>query len=81
MDKQHLDMATVLQEKGWARKVEVKEGDIREFGLASLVHVIVSGCGQGVDLEYIVLSLKVNKYVSVYLKTKPDCFSEWHLVS
>ena len=73
MDKQHLDMATVLQEKGWARKVVVKEGDMREFGLASLVHVPVP--------EYIMLSLKVNKYVSVYLKTKPDCFSEWHLVS
>ena len=43
MDKQHLDMATVLQEKGWARKVEVKEGDIREIGLASLVHVVVPG--------------------------------------
>ena len=36
MDKQHLDMATMLQEKGWARKVEVKEGD--ERGLYS-VHV------------------------------------------
>ena len=26
MDKQNLDMATMLQEKGWPRKVEVKEG-------------------------------------------------------
>ena len=73
MDKQHLDMTTVLQEKGWARKVEVKDGDIREFGLASLVHVLVP--------EYIVLSLKVNKYVSIYFKPKPDCFIKSHLVS
>ena len=47
MDKQHLDMATVLLEKGWARKVEVKEGDIREFGLASPAHVLVSRLGSG----------------------------------
>ena len=43
MDKQHLDMTTVLLEKGWARKVEVEEEDIREFGLVSLVHVLVPG--------------------------------------